>query len=153
MYRNMVCYKTRSFSKFTWYCQRDGKKFRRKLNKRRSRTAIFSVKEAQKRLLEQTTNDSHNDTHFWQKRDVDGDLAVTIQDGSFRKLCIRKPRKQRLYFNFFFATSATSDILGKMSEILQSQSHQQAQNSQKNTLMKNQILKTMILSFKICLHK
>ena len=54
------------------------------INKRRSRTAIFSVNVADKKLVEQTTN------HFckWAKIDqksLDGDLVERIQADYFRE--------------------------------------------------------------------
>ena len=47
--------------------------------KRCSRTAIFSIKAAQKWLIEHTTTDFKKETRFWEKKIVDGDLDGRIQ--------------------------------------------------------------------------
>ena len=59
--------------------------FRLLVNKRRNRTAIFSVNGAQKILMEPTPNNFQIETRFWPES-FDGDLVGRIQAGSFGKL-------------------------------------------------------------------
>ena len=58
--------------------------FQSNCHKRRSRTAIFSVSVADKKLIEQTTNHFYTSAKLEQKY-LDGDLVERIQADCFRE--------------------------------------------------------------------
>ena len=74
--------------------------FMKVFNKKRSRTAIFSDKGAQKTLIEHPTNHFYKKTQYREKI-FDGDLDRKTQAGSFRELISFKINKTTLLIGLF----------------------------------------------------